>query len=144
MSRKLKNIKITKKGDITFDYENHTRYYMSNSIEAIKMNMDGITFNASTSKVNKRDVQFYQATKDDFEFLKKTLSENSKYFACGSKFIFSVENIVGYDVNSDNLLTVDCKNKSYSVYKLTEEEIKSFIEMMELKLAEDEESCDVD
>ena len=145
MGRKLKNIKITKKNDIMFDYDGNTRSYMSNSIEVIQKIFDGINFYASTCKVKKRDIQFYQATSDDFDELKKKLSQNPKYFVCGSKHIFSIENIISYQID-DGVLTVCCSNKKHDVHKLTDEELESFADMMECKYAEDEEkeSCSVD
>ena len=143
-TRMMKNIKVktTPNGkeviDFTHNSERFTCSHSSASVEVIRYYNNSVYFHSSSSSASKK-VHIYPATEQDFEVLKKFLSTGNKFATCGKKYIFSLDNVKSYEDNGD-WISVNCSNKSYSVHIKNEQDVKDFIEAMQSRLGDGEET----
>ena len=144
-TRMMKNIKVktTPNGKVVIDFshnsERFTCSHSSASVEVIRYYNNSIYFHSSSSSASKK-VYTYAATEQDFEVLKKFLSAGNKFASCGKKHIFSLDNVESYKDNGD-LISVTCSSdKSYNVHIKNEQDVKDFIEAMQSRLGDGEET----
>ena len=142
-SRMMKNIKIktSEKGNdvISFSHSGSrsTCTHSSATTELIRYCNKSVYFHSSSSQAS-RSAFIYSATEDDFEILKRFLSNSNKFVTCGRKHIFSLDKVQSYVDNGD-VLSVDCVNKSYNIRVKDVSEIDDFINAMRDRLNNDDE-----
>lgn len=143
-SRMMKNIKVKKTPngkeviDFSHSSERFTCSHSSASVEVIRFYNNSVYFYSSSSNASKK-VHIYSATEQDFEVLKKFLSTSEKFTTCGKKYVFSLDNVKGYEDNGDSL-SVNCSNRNYNVRVKNAEDVKDFIEAMQSRLGDSEEA----
>lgn len=128
--RYLSYIKL--EGDNTIRFTHNELYFNcvinSSDVNAIEYNNGFIQFHSS-NETNKTKIIY--ATDEDFRELKQVVSQGSSFVGCGENVIFSIENVVGYNVGvKGNYIVVACQHGRYTVRLNSKEDAKEFLAAM--------------
>lgn len=75
-----------------------------------------------------------EATQEDFDLLKKVLSQTKKFISCGSNAIFNLDSVVSFwNGDNKNVIVVDCKNSFYEVELKNLEEANTLVSALQKK-----------
>lgn len=115
MENFLKNIKLDGKYIIRFtskEFDCDCEFH-SDSVESIIHQDNMLYFYPSNGA---EEPQFFCVSEEDFEDFSRVVEKSPMFVNCGPDYIFSVENVVGFDKGSTNKsISVDCRNRLYDV-----------------------------